>query len=184
MVGTSDSVPMVETPVDMAEEFVTVIKAEDELKSVAEMRDDKVPEPLGAESVSEADSPGREIRVDAVLDPDCLDLEIVTVMFSILVVVVVMDCIPVEDWVCPIDVTKPDIDPFPEKDADELTDCVCSVKDAESSEEAPVAVTLDSKPVVRLETSEMLEVSSLPVPIPVFELPVDSVVKIKTEDDV
>lgn len=123
VVSTSDSVPMVEIPVDMAEEFVAVTKAEDELNSVAEMRDDKVPEPLRAESVSEADSPGREIRVDTVLDPDCLDLEMVTVMFSSLVVVV-MDCIPVEDRVCPIDVTKPDTDPvpFPEKDADKLTD--------------------------------------------------------------
>lgn len=88
---------MVGIPVDVAEEFVAVTKVEDELNSVAEMRD-KVIEPLGAESVPEADSPGREIRVDAVLDPDCLDLEIVTVMFSSLVVVV-MDCIPVEDRV-------------------------------------------------------------------------------------
>ncbi|KAF7553995.1 hypothetical protein G7Z17_g3232 [Cylindrodendrum hubeiense] len=153
-VRTSDSVPTVEFPVGIFE-LVCVKRVEPELVPVAEMRDDRVSEPLGAELVPEKEPPGERDWVDVALDP-APDLEIVKVMFNSFVVVV-MDCKPVEeDLVCPSDVTSPDRDPVPflESVTDDSTDLVCSVKDIEALEKVPDKDPLGSTSLIRLDVSE------------------------------
>ncbi|KAK7422308.1 hypothetical protein QQZ08_009530 [Neonectria magnoliae] len=163
-VGAPDPVPMVELPVG-AEEFVAGANVETELTTSDETSDVKVKEPL----MLEDDSTVGERSVN-VLSPELPDLEIVTVMFIMRVVVVVLDEDPVS---------------FAENDTDWI-DWVCSAADEETPEETPVAVPLDSNPAVRLETTEIVDVIPVSVrfaTMPEIELAAESVDETKAEED-